>query len=54
MLEEVLDLRLSGIDKEILINPYAKSFDGKFIKISVKDTGVGIENDDIPKIFDKF
>ena len=45
---------VNNVDKEILINPYAKSFDGKFIKISVKDTGVGIENDDIPKIFDKF
>ena len=27
---------------------------GEYIKISVKDTGIGIAQDDIPKVFDKF
>ena len=28
--------------------------DGKYIKISVKDNGIGIKKEDVPKIFDKF
>ncbi len=45
---------ISCVDKEILINPAIKNFDGKFIQISIQDTGIGIEEEDIPKIFDKF
>ncbi len=41
------------IDKDELISPYA-SVCGKYLKISVKDNGIGIKNEDIPKIFDKF
>lgn len=43
-----------AVDKNILISPYAKDYGGKYIKISVQDTGIGIEEEDIPKIFDKF
>lgn len=43
-----------NINKEDLISPYAKDYNGKFIRLFVKDTGVGIEKEDIPKIFDKF
>lgn len=41
------------IDVEKLILPNSK-FIGKYVKICTKDTGVGIEEDDIVKIFDKF
>lgn len=43
-----------NINKEDLISPYAKDYNGKFVQLFVKDTGVGIEKEDIPKIFDKF
>ncbi len=36
-----------------LIMPYIKP-NGKYIKITVEDTGIGIKKEDIPKIFDKF
>ena len=42
------------VAKNLLISPIDESFEGEYIKISIKDTGVGIEKDDIPKIFDKF
>ena len=41
-------------DKNILINPTDSDYIGDYVKISVQDTGVGIEKEDIPKIFDKF
>ncbi len=41
------------IDFEKLIMPQIKP-QGKYIKISVKDNGIGIKKEDIPKIFDKF
>jgi len=41
------------IDTEKLILPATK-FVGKYVKICAKDTGVGIEPDDVIKIFDKF
>lgn len=42
------DLIMPKIEKKEL-NP-----ENKFIKISVKDNGIGIKKEDIPKIFDKF
>ena len=45
---------ISEVDKESLINPYAKNYNGEYIKLFVQDTGLGIEKEDIPKIFDKF
>lgn len=41
------------IDETLLIAPPKKLF-GKYVKITVKDTGVGIKEEDIAKIFDKF
>ncbi len=41
------------INKDNLIMPKTKII-GDYIKISVKDTGVGIEKENIAKIFDKF
>lgn len=43
-----------NIKKEDLIAPSDKNYFGEYINISVQDTGVGIEKEDIPKIFDKF
>lgn len=45
---------LENIDKNDLIAPSLNEYKGKYIQISVQDTGVGIEEEDIPKIFDKF
>ena len=41
------------IDKNLLIKPIC-AIEGDYIKISVKDTGIGIKKEDVPKIFDKF
>ena len=43
----------SEIEFEKLIMPIIKP-SGKYIKISVSDNGIGIKNEYIPKIFDKF
>jgi len=41
------------IDINKLVMPKIKP-EGKYIKVSVKDTGIGMKEEDIPKIFDKF
>ncbi len=41
------------IDKTKLITPCI-DLKGQYIKISVQDNGIGIKQEDIPKIFDKF
>ena len=41
------------IDYNKLVAPKTKQR-GKYIKISVKDSGIGMKDEDIPKIFDKF
>lgn len=41
------------IDKTKLVAPCI-DLRGEYIKISVKDNGIGIKQEDIPKIFDKF
>lgn len=43
----------SDIEKTTLIHPVTAP-DGEYIHISIKDTGVGIKEEDIHKIFDKF
>ena len=43
----------SEIDKNLLVMPICKP-SGNYIKVSVKDTGIGIKKEDIPKIFEKF
>ncbi len=43
----------SEINKEKLVSP-AIELQGKYIKVSVCDNGIGMKSEDIPKIFDKF
>lgn len=46
----------SDIDEKLLYNQDIKFLNkkGKYYKISVKDNGIGIEKDDMNKVFDKF
>lgn len=41
-------------DTSLLSRKQAKNLQGKYIKICVKDTGIGIAKENIPKVFDKF
>jgi len=43
----------NDINQEKLINPTSKLI-GDYIQITVEDNGIGINQNDIPKIFDKF
>lgn len=43
----------SEINKDILISP-VEDFIGQYINVSIKDSGIGIKEEDIYKIFDKF
>ncbi|MFA5144309.1 MAG: HAMP domain-containing sensor histidine kinase [Candidatus Omnitrophota bacterium] len=47
-------IKFSGEGKVIKIVSAKYSADGDFIKVSVKDTGIGIDRKDFEKIFDKF
>ncbi len=46
-------INAKNLNKDTLINPVC-DFSGDYLKISVKDTGIGIKEEDIHKIFDKF
>lgn len=51
------NISINDINKSLLINPVntiISAKDSKYINISIKDTGIGIKNEDISKIFDKF
>jgi len=53
-----IDIDVSIVDESVLkieklISPLILP-NGKYIKIAVKDNGIGIKEEDIPKIFDKF
>lgn len=41
-------------DPATINNKNRKKISGEYLKVSVKDTGVGIAKEDIPKVFDKF
>lgn len=41
-------------DPSTINNKNRKKISGEYLKVSVKDTGVGIAKEDIPKVFDKF
>lgn len=41
------------INQKLLISPFYP-LSGEYVKISTKDTGIGIKKEDIPKIFEKF
>ena len=46
-------INAKNLNKDTLINPVC-DFSGDYLRISVKDTGIGIKEEDIHKIFDKF
>ncbi len=46
-------INAKNLNKDTLINPVC-DYSGDYLKISVKDTGIGIKEEDIHKIFDKF
>lgn len=46
-------INADDIDKNILINPI-EPLKGEYINISIKDTGLGIKEENIDKIFNKF
>lgn len=51
---ENLDCSRFFVDPSLLNSKPKKLFSEKYIQISVKDNGIGIKEEDIPKVFDKF
>ncbi len=52
-------IKIEEIDSDSLNKPFIcddnqELLSGKYVKVSVKDTGIGIKKEDIPKVFDKF
>lgn len=47
-------IKADDIEKERLFDVMNPVFYDKYVKVSVKDSGIGIAEEDIPKVFDKF
>jgi len=58
IVKEILGEELKNIDfcSDISLKECSEAIaaDEKYVKITVKDTGIGIKDEDIPKVFDKF
>jgi two-component system phosphate regulon sensor histidine kinase PhoR len=54
LLNNALKYTPNGGKVDVTITPYLQWKDGGFVEISVKDTGIGILEDEIDKIFEPF
>lgn len=43
-----------GREKDLTLDPWRLTLNGDFVEISVTDTGIGIKEEDIPKLFQAF